>query len=830
MPASDAPLVSVIVVNYRGADDTIRCVEELANLDWPRESLEVVVVDNASGDDSVARLRSALPGTTLVQSDRNTGFAGGCNLGARRSRGRYLAFVNNDARTDPQFLRRAIGALEADATIAAVAAKVLDWEGQTVDFVDAALSWYGQGFKLHAGTPASAEFDHDHDVLFGTGSGLVVRADTFAEVGGFDERFFMFFEDVDLGWRLWLLGHRVRYVAGAVVYHKHHASIERFGHWREQYLLERNALFMVYKNYNEENLARVLAPAIALSVHRGVVLGKQDPHELDLEHGAEAGESATSAVSRTVLASTLAVDAFARAFPELAKERQRLQSARLRPDAEILRMFRLPFQPNIDAPPFVQSHDALASAFGVREAFSQRRRIVVATGDTLAPRMAGPAIRAWQIAKALSREHEVKLVTVSSCDLSHPDFEVLHVDASALRRLETWCDVLVFQGFLLHEYPFLRTSKKIIVADIYDPFHLEQLEQARDHGETARRDIVKSSTWVLNDQLLRGDFFMCASEKQRDFWLGQMAALGRVNPAVYDADETLESLIAVVPFGVEDGVPVRTGGAAKGVIPGIAEDDQLILWGGGIYNWFDPLTLIHAMDRLKERCPRARLLFMGIRHPNPNVPKMRMAVAARRLSDDLGLTGKSVFFNEGWVPYDERQNFLLEADVGVSTHLDHVETAFSFRTRILDYFWAGLPIVATAGDGLSQIIEAEGLGYAVPAEDVDALANALASLLEDEQYAANCRKNVAEVAGRFRWSVVLEPLLQFCREPKRAPDLLDSATRGDLTQPLDLPAPPWQGLRGDLRLVRDYWREGGLRLLAVRVRNRLGRIVRGRIR
>src|SRR5206468_8785633 len=101
------------------------------------------------------------------------------------------------------------------------------------------------------------------------------------------------------------------------------------------------------------------------------------------------------------------------------------------------------------------------------------------------------------------------------------------------------------------------------------------------------------------------------------------------------------------------------------------------------------------------------------------------------LATELGLTGTHVFFNEGWVPYEERQNYLLEADIGVSTHLDHVETAFSFRTRILDYLWASLPIVATEGDSFATLIEAEGLGLTVPAQDVGALETALLPLLDD---------------------------------------------------------------------------------------------------
>ena len=83
--------------------------------------------------------------------------------------------------------------------------------------------------------------------------------------------------------------------------------------------------------------------------------------------------------------------------------------------------------------------------------------------------------------------------------------------------------------------------------------------------------------------------------------------------------------------------------------------------------------------------PEARLVFMGMKHPNPDVPAMAMANHSRELAEQLGLTGRHVFFNETWVPYQDRADLLLDADIGVSCHFDHIETEFSFRTRILDY-------------------------------------------------------------------------------------------------------------------------------------------------
>src|SRR5262249_47387639 len=149
----------------------------------------------------------------------------------------------------------------------------------------------------------------------------------------------------------------------------------------------------------------------------------------------------------------------------------------------------------------------------------------------------------------------------------------------AIRR----SDLVVFQGHLMTAYPELDHTDKVVVADIYDPFPLEVLEQSRDLPPTDRYLATNLATASMNNQLRRADFFLCASEKQRDYWLGSLAALGRINPATYDDSESLERLLAVVPFGVSDEVPRRTKPALKGVVDGIGPDDRVILWGGGVY-------------------------------------------------------------------------------------------------------------------------------------------------------------------------------------------------------------------------------------------------------
>jgi len=819
--------VSVIVVNYDGADDTLACVESLRGVEVGDGGLEIIVVDNGSPAGDAERIKDEIPDAHVVALKENVGFAAGCNAGVARATGEYLAFLNNDARPHPHWLAAALTPLQYDGSIACVASKVLGWDGSTVDFVGAALSYYGHGFKVDFGKSASAMENTATDVLFASGAAMVIRADVFRRVGGFDDRYFMFFEDVDLGWRLWLLGYRVRYVPGSIAYHRHHATAARFGAWREHFLLERNALFTIFKNYDDDNLRAVLPAALLLAIRRGITLGGDDAGVLDLAQDANTRAGKLITVDKQTVAPVYAIDAFIAALPGLERSRRELQAGRRRPDHEITPLFGTPLQPNIEDARFLEAFKDVNRVFDPAARLTRRRRILIATGDVLQPKMAGPAIRAWHIARVLSREHEVRLASPHPCTLQHPDFPVVQADDRSFADLEDWADVIVFQGNLMRQYSAFRHTKKIVVADIYDPFHLEVLEQSRHLEHDARRFAVRSSTEILNEQLMRADFLLCASDKQRDFWLGQLAGVGRINELNYDTSERLSSLIAVAPFGIDERPPAATRKVLRGVVPGIEPDDKVILWGGGIYNWFDPLTLLRAVDKLRSRLPNVRVYFLGIRHPNPDVGEMRRTIETLELSDELGLTGTHVFFNDDWVEYDDRPNYLLESDVGVSTHLDHVETAFSFRTRVLDYLWAGLPVVATQGDALAGVIESRGAGVAVPPGDVDALEDALYRVLEDPELNESCRAASRTLATDFHWNEALAPLVEYCRNPVRAPDLLDPELAATVRDPLDLATWRPRTIRRDVDRALALVRRGELTALTRKVVIRVQRMIKG---
>ncbi len=815
--------VSVILVNYKGAEDTIACLRHFDEVDWPEERLELIVIENDSQDGSARAIAEAHPGARVIPSGANLGFAGGCNLGVDLATGEYVAFLNNDARPDAGWVRAAVAAMEADPAIGAVASKVLDWEGSRIDYVDGSLTWFGMGYKREADKVDDGAFDAPRDVLFGTGAALFVRADLFRRVGGFDERFFMFYEDVDLGWRLNLLGHRVRYVPGSLAFHRHHVTMKKFGNFREQYLLERNALLSMYKNYDDESLARALPAALDLAVTRTSGLAQQP---LALPQGAEAGSR--TPVAKMALTGAYAVDYLVEQLETVAATRADLQARRRRSDEELFALFRHPIESAFLGARYVEAHTAAVGVFGLDERFVAAPRALVVTGEPLAARLAGPAIRAWEMARALGARQPTRLLsTAGVADDVVPDgFEVVSAAGPGLREHTDWADVIVFQGFLLEGAPWLVDSDKIVVADIYDPMHLEQLEQAKDLGPRRRRETIHAVTDVLNRQLARADRFLCASDKQRDFWLGQLAVNGRVNPLTLPEGRPVDELVSVVPFGIQDEDPRQRRHGIRGRVPGIGMDDKVIVWGGGVYNWFDPLTLVRAVGGLSRRHPDVRLYFMGLKHPNPGVPDMRIAWETQQLSEELGLTGAHVFFNTGWVPYAERADVLLDADIGVSTHFEHVETAFSFRTRILDYLWAGLPVVATVGDSFGDCLDAEGLGRGVPPEDVDALERALEEMLYDEAAAAAARERVRVFAERFRWRSVLAPLLEFCARPARAQDLaLTGGAAGSSGLRSRAYPRPRPSAGRDLALVVEYMRAGGPREVLRRARGRVRRVL-----
>jgi GT2 family glycosyltransferase/glycosyltransferase involved in cell wall biosynthesis len=783
------PSISVIIVNLNGQALLADCIDALAAQDYPQDRLEIILVDNGSTDDSVPLVRETYPTVRIIEAGRNLGFAGGNNLGARVATGDYLALINNDAYADSHWLRAMVEALEGQPEVACAASKILDQDGKTIDFVGPVMNLYGRAFQIDKGMPVvPGVYDEPRELLAPCGGAMMIRRDVFWQVGGFDEDYIAYYEDLDLGWRLWLYGYEVVFVPDAVVYHRQHQTGLRFPVEQRYVLSEANALRAVIKNLEEENLWRVLPFSLFMGVKRSLDQAMLDreryglgyPVPGDAQAGAVEPEPRMTRVATSFL---VAIDQVADEMPRLLEKRRRIQAARVRSDEEIFARF--PMRPDNWIFPWRRYHvvqDQLARELGVPDVLRPQHgsRLLIITHETIGPRMAGPGIRAWEMACALAGRFDVTLVAPGEPRRSHPELRVVgyETDNPYYPSLDPYInntDVVLATGSLFAKVPRLRDLSKPAIVDLYDPFELEKLAQSPTVEEQYHVTIDVESIVHLRLEGAIGDFFICASERQRDFWLGALLAAGRVNTVTYAQDPTLRRLIDVVPFGIPPEPPRKQCNVLKGVRPGIGSEDKVLLWNGGLWQWFDPLTLVDALVEVLRVRDDVRLFFAAGRHFNlETVPEMPIYAQTVARCRELGLLDRHVFFGD-WIPYDERGEYLLEADLGVSIHRPNLESRFASRTRLLDCIWAGLPVLSTAGDPVSDMIAGRGLGQIVPSERPDRLAEAILSMLADDGLRVHVTKNAQTVWAELAWERVVEPIAAFLEHVAFAPDALTAS-------------------------------------------------------
>jgi glycosyltransferase involved in cell wall biosynthesis len=445
-------------------------------------------------------------------------------------------------------------------------------------------------------------------------------------------------------------------------------------------------------------------------------------------------------------------------------------------------------------------------------------RVLFISAEPLGPSMAGPAIRVLELARAVAAECEVTVAAPGPSDAGDAPIELLEANLSDFDKLLEAArrhDVLVAQRLPPQLLRYVARLPVRFVADLYNPQMIEVLEASGDDGPSSSSRRAWRS---MLGQCAVADLVICASEKQRDLWLGGMGLAGLIDLERYRADPTFRSYVDVVPFGLPDRAPQGGEPVLKGVWPGIGRYDRVLLWAGGIWRWLDAITPIRAVERLREGGRQVHLVFLGTGRPQlkgadiPTSADAAIAYAAER-----GLEGQCVHFNRGWVPYAERESYLLESDIGVCAHHEHLEARFSFRTRVLDHFWAGLPSVVSSGDAIGDLVDRRALGRAVAPEDDEAFAAACAELLDYPQRYEAAAENVRQLAPSLHWSEVARPLVRFCAEagarPARRParSALARATYGQYPD-----------------ILADMRERGGLGAVARRVPHHVARLLRHR--
>jgi len=360
------PDASIIVVHHRGSE---RLFEALAALDEAcrsRLAAEILVVDNASGL-PVDELLRRHPATRRVVADRNVGFAAGCGMGAEAARAPVLLFVNDDAVVEPDaplLLAEALSRAEPD--VVAVAGRLTDLAGERNDFSDGFLTFDGHAFQNEVGKPVEslAGAAPGEERLFACGGLMAVRRSEFLTSGGFDPDYFAYLEDVDFGWRQWIVGRRIVAEPRARARHRGGATGEALGVFSRGYLFEKNAFATAYKNFDREHFAALMPSVLAAFLTRiSEMLAVRNPGAAELAR--DPYEDATpppSALRRLfgissspaarvrlddplTLAHLRALLWIHRSQESLAAKRRSVQSNRRRPDSEIFAKFPLRIVP-----------------------------------------------------------------------------------------------------------------------------------------------------------------------------------------------------------------------------------------------------------------------------------------------------------------------------------------------------------------------------------------------------------------------------------------------------------------------------------------------------
>lgn len=362
--------VSVITVNWNGRQHLEHLIPSLV----PLSPKEIIVVDNGSTDDSVDFLRKTHPDVRLLTNPTNQGFCQPNNLAAEEATGETLAFINNDMRADRNWLTCGLEPLEGDAVC--VGSRILNWDGSRIDFNGSSLQYLGFALQKDIGSLVE-EVSASENILFPCGGSMLIDRRTFIETGGFDEDFFAVYEDVDLGWRLWALGYRVVFAPESVTYHRAHSTFETQPNEKLRYLMHRNALLTIFKNYEDKHLRRLLPLAVILNIKRAIRCSGVRKESFYLWESVKSrlkrGDQNSYLEVTDCLTQLAALDDFLELLPEMSRKRTLIQERRRREDRKILSLFSDPLRPIVEDARYINEEVDYFDYLGLEELLDEDR-------------------------------------------------------------------------------------------------------------------------------------------------------------------------------------------------------------------------------------------------------------------------------------------------------------------------------------------------------------------------------------------------------------------------------------------------------------------------
>ncbi len=378
---ADLPPVSIIIASCDGRAHLEGCLPALERSAYPRDRLEVLVVDNGSRDGSLPWLARRWPQVRVLANQENRGFAPACNQGAGAvDPSRVLVFLNNDVRVEPAWLRELVSPI-ARGECQSTGSRMLLPDGG-IDYAGGGGSFQGFAIGHGFGGDSRAEVELARRCFFACGGAMAVERTAFDEVGGFDSEFFAYYDDLDLGWRLWLTGHEVHYVPGAICVHHRSSTSSTFPPEAIRLLQVRNAACSCFKCYDQESLERVLPALLALGIRRSWIMARiedDSPFRIEGARGRRVGgwrrwlERMRGAqrhpLPSMAVADLLALNDFLGSWDHWSERRAQVQSRRRRGDREIFELFLRPLWCVEGEREYAELQQGLVARYGLEEMF-----------------------------------------------------------------------------------------------------------------------------------------------------------------------------------------------------------------------------------------------------------------------------------------------------------------------------------------------------------------------------------------------------------------------------------------------------------------------------
>ncbi|HIC83426.1 MAG TPA: glycosyltransferase family 2 protein, partial [Candidatus Marinimicrobia bacterium] len=251
-------MVSIIIPHYNGEDLLYNCIDSIYK-NISIKDFELIVVDNASTDNSINRIKSSFESVKIISSNSNLGYSGGCNLGATHASGKYLLFLNNDTEHSSEWIEKLVHFLDSNSNIAAVQPKILniynkklfDYAGGTGGFIDKFCFPFVQGRIFDTLEEDHGQYNNPSKIFWASGAAIMIRSNVFKELEGFDKIYFSYMEEIDFCWRVQSLGHEVWSFPSSYIYHHGPYKNFRKSSINSYYLNHRNSWILFLKNsYN----------------------------------------------------------------------------------------------------------------------------------------------------------------------------------------------------------------------------------------------------------------------------------------------------------------------------------------------------------------------------------------------------------------------------------------------------------------------------------------------------------------------------------------------------------------------------------------------------